>query len=202
MDTGASSHLTANPGKIASSLIPSDNTIFVGNRHRLLILGAGNSLYTLPNKTYQLQRILHAPTIIKDLLSVRKFTRDNQVSIEFDPHGFSLKDLKTSTHLSRHNSTRDLYPFTSPAQALITPSTTPPWQKNGLPINGANILEFLNRSAFIGCNKNTSSFVCSSCQLANSKRSPFSDSTSVTFSPFDLIHCDLWTSPVLSFIWS
>jgi hypothetical protein len=46
-----------------------------------------------------------------DGLGIRKFTRDNYVSIEFDPFGFSVKDLATKTLLHRSNSAGDLYPF-------------------------------------------------------------------------------------------
>ena len=37
--------------------------------------------------------VLHAPKIIKNLISVRKFTIDNSVIVEFDPFGFSVKDF-------------------------------------------------------------------------------------------------------------
>ena len=35
------------------------------------------------------------PSLIKNLLSVRKLTRDNNVSVEFDPFGFLIKDLRS-----------------------------------------------------------------------------------------------------------
>ncbi|KAJ0575196.1 putative RNA-directed DNA polymerase [Helianthus annuus] len=197
MDTGASSHITSNIGKISTPLSFSSSTILVGNGHKLPITGSGNSLHTVSTKTYQLNNVLHSPTVIKDLLSVRKFTRDNQVSIEFDPFGFSLKDLKTGTFLSRHDSTGDLYPLTPPSFALASVSQPTPWH-NRLGHPGATILNFLSSHNFIHCNKTTSQSICSSCQIANSQRLPFNDSKSITFAPFDIVHCDLWTSPVLS----
>jgi hypothetical protein len=42
------------------------------------------------------------------------------------------------------------------------------------------------------------SILCHSCQLGRYVRLPFSSSTTRTTRPFELIHCDLWTSPVLS----
>jgi hypothetical protein len=39
---------------------------------------------------------------------------------------------------------------------------------------------------------------CHACQLGRHVRLPFSDSTSRTLRPFELVHCDLWTSPVES----
>jgi hypothetical protein len=40
--------------------------------------------------------------------------------------------------------------------------------------------------------------LCHACQLGRHIRSPFTSSTSRATSNFDLIHCDLWTSPVAS----
>jgi hypothetical protein len=36
---------------------------------------------------------------------------DNNVSIEIDPFGLSVKDLKTGAVLARYNSSGDLYPL-------------------------------------------------------------------------------------------
>lgn len=40
--------------------------------------------------------------------------------------------------------------------------------------------------------------VCSTSQLGRSKRLPFTDSTRVSSYPLDIIHCDVWVSPILS----
>jgi hypothetical protein len=42
---------------------------------------------------------------------VRKFTRDNWCSVEFDPFGFYVKDLITKAPLLKFNSSDDLYRF-------------------------------------------------------------------------------------------
>lgn len=50
------------------------------------------------------------------------------------------------------------------------------------------------------CNKSVHmSSVCEACQLGRQPRLSFSHSNSFTTAPFQLIHCDLWTSPVPSF---
>ena len=51
-----------------------------------------------------------SPSLIKNLVSVRKLTRDNHVSVEFDPLGFSIKDLRNKEVLLRSESSGDLYP--------------------------------------------------------------------------------------------
>ncbi|KAK1432035.1 hypothetical protein QVD17_08921 [Tagetes erecta] len=196
MDTGASSHITSNPGKINIPISNSINAnIFVGNGHSLPITGSGNGFHQIPNKTFHLNNILCAPDVIKDLLSVRKFTRDNHVKIEFDPNGFTLKDLQTGHPISRHDSTGDLYPFTPPTQAFLTPSSNKWHERLGHP--GSQVLQFMSSHFNFPCNKDSFAF-CDSCHRSNSKRLPFYESHSFTFAPFDIIHCDLWTSPVHS----
>jgi hypothetical protein len=43
-----------------------------------------------------------------------------------------------------------------------------------------------------------SSPVCHACQLGKHVRLPFCSSTSASSAKFDLIHCDLWTTPIIS----
>lgn len=200
-DTGAEQHVTDNRGMIQHpNSFPVHTKILVGNGNVLPIAGSGTGFLPIYNRNYILPNILYSPHIIKSLLSVRKFTRDNDVSIEFDPFGFSLKDLKTGRLLSRHNSTGNLYPVTPPTlppQACSLTSTSLPWHDRlGHP--GAQVLDLLSRRFNFSCNKNHASSFCNSCQLSNSKRLPFYESNSFTFTPFDIIHCDLWTSPIAS----
>ena len=57
-------------------------------------------------------------------------------------------------------------------------------------------MSHLAKDFAIPCNKST--MVCHACQLGKHVRLPFSRSQTVCFVPFQLIHCDLWTSPVAS----
>jgi histone deacetylase 1/2 len=41
--------------------------------------------------------------------------------------------------------------------------------------------------------------LCDACQLGKHVRLPFVSSSSVTYVPFQLVHADIWTSPVISF---
>ena len=82
--------VTASP----SSSFPS--SIIVGNGATLPVVGTGFSIFPGP---FRLNNVLIAPDIIKNLLSVRKFTTDNSVSVEFDPLGVSVKDLHSKDTL-------------------------------------------------------------------------------------------------------
>jgi hypothetical protein len=100
------------------------------------------------------------------------------------------------------NSSRDLYTMPPPTKAnkvfafLSTVVTTEVWHYLlGHP--GRDATTALQRMPTIPPDK-LSSNLCHACQIGKQVRLPFSTSTSVTTSAFDLIHCDLWTSSVMS----
>ena len=115
MDTGATSHMTGDSGTLSSYFNSSINkTILVGNGNTIPVYGDGHKIIPSPSRSpVNLKNVLHAPQIIKNLTSVRKFTTDNHVSMEFDPFGFHVKDLLTGNIILRCDSTGDLYPLSS-----------------------------------------------------------------------------------------
>jgi hypothetical protein len=62
---------------------------------------------------------------------------------------------------------------------------------------GANALSSLSRSSFIQCTSNKHDF-CHTCQLGKHTRLPFCSSSHRAEHTFDLMHLDLWASPVVS----
>ena len=57
----------------------------------------------------------------------------------------------------------------------------------------------LSRSTDVPCTTAPAEHLCHACQLGRHVRLPFSSSSSSHAAhAFDLVHCDLWTSPVLS----
>ena len=200
IDSGASSHITANPGMVTATPFSSfPSSIVVGNGATLPVIGTGYSVLPRP---FRLDNVLVAPDIIKNLLSVRKFTTDNCVSVEFDPLGVSVKDLRTRNTLLRCNSTGPLYTLQLPSSttgscALVaTPSPTTWHRRLGHP--GKATLQSLAQSSSIVCSKPEDDSLCHACQLGRHICLPFSISLSRAAKNFDLIHCDLWTSPVVS----
>jgi hypothetical protein len=55
----------------------------------------------------------------------------------------------------------------------------------------------LTRSATIPCTRSHDEHLCHACQLGRHVRLPFSSSSHATHA-FDLVHFDLWTSPITS----
>jgi hypothetical protein len=204
-------HTTPSVGNI-STLHPLNSSnpsyIIVGNGSSLLITSVGDSV--LPG-TFYLNNILLPLDLIQSLLSVRCFTTDNWCSMEFDPFGLSVKDLSTKNVIFKSNSTDTLYmmclprsitPSSSSVAALaadphvlaaVAPTT---WHHHlGHPGPGAS--SSLSRSSFIQCTSNKHDF-CHACQLGKHTWLPFSSSSHHAEHHFELIHLDLWTSPVVS----
>ncbi|KAM0020291.1 putative RNA-directed DNA polymerase [Helianthus debilis subsp. tardiflorus] len=111
------------------------------------------------------------------------------------------QDYSTGMLLSRHDSSSHLYPFTAPtptdATAFVSTAASNNWH-NRLGHPGLHVLDFLRSNKFIACDKQPNTFFCNSCQVAKHKHLPFYLSTSHTLCPFDIVYCDLWTSPILS----
>ncbi|KAJ9556218.1 hypothetical protein OSB04_010832 [Centaurea solstitialis] len=114
MDTGASGHMEQ-PGMTSPSIFNTctNKQIIVGNSTTIPVIGQGNKTLPPPFPPLKLNNILYAPNLIKNLISVRRLTTDNLLSIEFDPFGFLVKDLKTKEPILRCNSSGDLYPLTT-----------------------------------------------------------------------------------------
>lgn len=196
-DSGASSHMGSGFGINSTPRPPnSPSHIIVGDGATLPITGTGSLHLSTPSRPLSLLNILISPNLIKNLVSVRAFTRDNFVSIEFDPFGFSIKDLATGRVIHRCNSTGDLYPFVHPPQCFLATASAALWhQRLGHP--GAEALANASKYFKFSCNKSLPTH-CNACRLGKHTRLPFSLSTTKTSNPFELCHCDLWTSPVLS----
>jgi hypothetical protein len=149
--------------------------------------------------------------MVQNLFFVRHFTTDNWCSMEFDPFGLSVKDLTTKNMIVRLNSTDPLYTMRLPgsltpsssamatlavvphALTVVAPTT---WHRR-LVHPGPDALSSLSRLSFIQCTSKKYDF-SHACQLGKHTRLPFCSSSHRAEHPFDLIHLDLWTSPVVS----
>jgi hypothetical protein len=162
-----------------------------------------------PPGLFRMPDVLVAPSLVHNLLSIRRFTTDNTCSVEFDSFGLTVKDSATRRPLLRCDSTGPLYtirfphatssssspPDTAAGFAASMSSTT--WHHRlGHPRRDA--LMQLTRSATIPCTRSPEEHLCHACQLGRHVPLPFSSSSSHATHAFDLVHCDLWTSPITS----
>ncbi|GKA45021.1 ribonuclease H-like domain-containing protein, partial [Tanacetum coccineum] len=201
MDRGASSHLNNSITSLNENfnmcMYPS---ISVRDGHSIPVTNTGHSILPTPTNSLHLNNGLITPHIVKNLISVYQFVRDNNFTIEFDAFGFSIKDFLTRQVLLRCDSTRDLYPVTalSPIPHVFLVSQHMWHQRLGHP--GREVLHHLVFNNFISCNKEKPHVLCHACQLGKHVRLLFVSSNTVVASCFEIIHSDVWTSPIPSLL--
>ncbi|GJT97278.1 ribonuclease H-like domain-containing protein [Tanacetum coccineum] len=198
---GASSHLNFNASNLSTifdkRLFPS---VHVGDDNSIPVTNTGHGIIPSIHRPLHLYNVLVTPNIIKNLIYDCQFARDNNCSIEFNAFCFSMKDFLTRHILLRCDSSGDLYPVTKPSTTpttfLSTSAST--WhQRLGHP--GDEVLCSLVSRQFISCNKEKSPHICHACQLGKHVKLPFHSSDSIVEHCFDIIHFDLWTSPIHKF---
>lgn len=203
MDTEAIAHLAANTGTLTSTFnYGIEKSVIVDNGSQIPITLSGSVFFPTKIRPLSLTNVLVTHSIIKNLIYVRRFIRDNSCSIEFDPFDFSVVDLQTRRTILHSDSTGDLYPvfpFTNNASqqqsALITISPHVWHRRLAHPSN--DILNSLISASAFPYNKSTP-LLCTACELGKIIKLPFFATNKSVDAPFDLIHSDVWSSPVLS----
>ncbi|GAA0164673.1 hypothetical protein LIER_39831 [Lithospermum erythrorhizon] len=129
------------------------------------------------------------------------------------------KDIKTMTLVIQCNSRGSLHPIRPPSSAsfsalscsspvvslehaaldssLSSLSATSLWHRR-LGHLSSDVLLRLVRNKNIDCNTFISNTLCNVCELGKQSKLPFSYSTTIVSRPFELIHSDVWQSPILS----
>jgi hypothetical protein len=125
--------------------------------------------------------------------------------MEFDPSGLSMKGLSTRNMITWCDSSGPLYtmrlPSCSTPSSSVAAHTTlvalaSTWHRR-LDHPGVDTMSMLSNASSVICSKRTHD-LCHACQLGRHTHTPFVSSTTRTNNKFDLIHCDLWTSPIVS----
>nr|XP_051229932.1 uncharacterized protein LOC127347824 [Lolium perenne] len=101
--------------------VTTSTRITVGNGSSLPITHIGHASLPSSSTPLSLSNVLVSPNLIKNLVSVKQFTRDNPVTVEFDLFGFSVKDSRTRMVLLRCDSPGDLYPVHSSPSTSAAP---------------------------------------------------------------------------------
>jgi hypothetical protein len=222
LDSGANHHVTSELEKLTlQEPYQGTDSVTVGNGSGLQIANTGSSLISTPSSQFILHKVLHCPNASANLLSIQQFCRDNHCYFILTSTHFTIKDMQTKEILLHGPSEAGLYPiylkqlqsnkvktrasflssttFLSHFTAFL--GVTAPlhiWHSRlGHPSHSA--LNKLLQHALIPCNGSSKiNKLCDSCQISKSKKLPFPDSHRISTHPFELIHSDVWTSPILS----
>ena len=96
LDSGTSHHVTSDLQNLS---LHSESTghgdIMIGDGTGLPITHTGFSTLQSSHNSFRLHNVLYVPSMKRNLISVSQFCLTNNVSIEFLPHSFLVKDLRT-----------------------------------------------------------------------------------------------------------
>ncbi|GKA51665.1 ribonuclease H-like domain-containing protein [Tanacetum coccineum] len=200
MDTGASSHLNDSVTNLSevfnSCMYPS---VSVGDGHSIPVTNTGHSILPTSIRPLHLNNVCITPHIVKNLIYV-SFSSFVIIFARFDlnANGFLSKNFMTLRGASPCDRTGDLTPVTHPSpipHAFLVSQHT--WHKRlGHP--GGDVLRRLVSNNVISCNNEKPPVLCHACQLGKHVRLPFVSSNTVVTSCFDIVHSDVWTSPIPS----
>jgi hypothetical protein len=163
------------------------------------------SLASLPTAkhNFSLHSLLHVPKIQKNLISLHKFTHDNNVFVEFYPKYFRVKDLLTRK-LLQGPSKDGLYPwpliaFVSTPQAFLGERTSVNQWHHRLGHPALQVVRVVLSSSCLPVLSHKAVPVCSACQQGKLQKFHFSLNSFVYANPLDLLFLDVWgPAPLLS----
>ena len=181
LDSGATHHLTAN---LANLYVKADeyhgpNQILIGNGLGLTVKHIGSTHLSTPTSSFLLNDVLHVPHIIKNLISVDKFTIDTNTLIEFLPTHFIVKDRTMGKVLLHELSKMDCICFLLLSikflRRLLLLLVNILLQINGIHTLDILLLElFVMSSRFsLPFSSNKTVYSCSACFSSKSKKLHF-----------------------------
>lgn len=202
LDSSASHHVTADLSNLSlHSPYTGHDDIMIGDGSNLPITHTGSTSLKTPQNNFTLTNVLCVPSMKKNLISISQFCHSNNVSIEFLPSSFFVKELSTGTTLLQGRSKDGIYewPTSSPlfAFSTIKPTSIDWHHRLGHPVFA--ILHHVISSNNLGSSSSLSpKFSCNACLCNKSHKQSFSNSTIVSTKPLEIIFSDVWTSPIYS----
>jgi histone deacetylase 1/2 len=113
-DTGATDHITGELNQLTmKEKYKGREQIHTAIGQGMRISLVGHAIVNTPSKSLHLNNCLHVPHATKNLFSVHRFTKDNNVFIEFHPWYFFVKDQATKRVLLKGRCVRGLYSLIS-----------------------------------------------------------------------------------------
>ncbi|GMI85114.1 hypothetical protein HRI_002180700 [Hibiscus trionum] len=179
--------------------------LIVGNGNHLSISKSGNSVLHTSSCAILINVLLHVPAITKNLLSVSKLARDNNIYFEFHATTCLVRDEDTGVVLLQGAVNEGLYQFNSvlpisfvanKCEANVVSrhlNTYNLWHMRlGHPAHSSLAQVSKKSNIVITGNRNEdSSDICVACRLGKSHKMPSADSNTEYTEPFALVYTDL-----------
>jgi hypothetical protein len=207
LNSGATGHITDEMEKLTlHDRYNGNDQIRAASGVGMDITYIGNSVVPTLSCPLHLNHVLHVPQAHKHLVSIHRFTIDNRTFIELHPYFFLIKDQAKKRVLLQGPCRRGLYPLPlhlpSPTQKLILFTIKPSlqWWHCRLGHPSQDIVSRVVKNNSLSCSHlQSSESICDACLRAKAHQLPFSQSSSQSNAPLELVYSDVWGHAVDSF---
>lgn len=207
LDSGATHHIASDLANLSlHQPYSGGQEVVVGNGAALPIVQTGSTLLKTSTRPLHLNNILHVPAIHKNLISVYKLCNANQVSVQFYPSCFQVRDLKTGVPLLQGNTKNELYewPISLPIASTFYTATNnlkttiSDWHSRLGHPSYPILKTILSQFSLPYFSSMSQSLSCSDCSINKTHKLSFSESSISSTRPLQYLFSDVWTSPILS----
>lgn len=192
-DSGASHHTTSSLSDLQSYTdYGGPDEIRLGDGKSLKITHIGSTSLPTVHQNLSLTNVLCVPKLRKNLVSIAKLCKTNQVSVEYFSSYFLVKDLCTGMPLMRGENVHDVYcaPLLLPPQVnFASKASMSDWHHTlGHPSNKTLSILLKNKNIRTS---SVSRLNCSSCSINKSHKLPFFENSLTSTKPLELIYTDV-----------
>lgn len=189
-DIGATHHMTNNEVVFQDISPYLGNTyVLAGSEASLPIAHTGFLPFHLGSHQFQLNNVLHVPSIRKNLFFVSQFTKDNSVVVTTHPFSQVISDFCTSPPLFQGRCKNHLYVVSLSRSFAFHAVSSSLWHSRlGLP--SFEVLSKLSLGSMSTLHKE----FCKPCAISKSHKLRFHSNKVIALFPFYLIHSDVWMS--------
>lgn len=205
LDSGATHHITSDLANLSLHQPYAGNEeVLIGDGSGLAISHTGSTLLPSQHRPLSLNNILCVPNIHKNLISVYRLCNSNQVSVEFFPAHFQVKDLSSGVPLLQGRTKDELYewPVTRSNIHSLLASTSPKtsshkWHSRlGHP--SFSVLQSVASQFALPMSSSSKHLSCTHCLINKSHKLPFAQSSITSSRPLQYVFSDVWSSPITS----
>ena len=200
-DSGSSHHMTPHISLLRNCIAPtSPIRIATANGSSMNVVSIG-SVTTSPSLS--LPHVFYVPQLSLSLLSVSQLS-DSGFDVLFSSSGCIVQDRNSRKQIGTGRRVGDLYVLESlhvPTESTSTAASSFRLDEKSSPFYlwhsrlghlSSERLKVLVNSGHLGNISVSNLSECSGCKLAKMSALPFNKSTSISTSPFQLVHTDLW----------
>jgi hypothetical protein len=205
LDSGSTDHITGELEQLTMHQQYNGNKqIRAANGAGMDIAHVGQSVIPTPTHPLHLNQVIHVPNAHKQLVSIQRFTLDNNTFIELHPYSFLIKDQVTKQVLLHGPCRGGLYPLhlISPTvHKLILSAIKSSSQRWHLCLGhpSRDIVLRVIKSNSLSCSSfESSDSVCDACLQVKAHQLPYPQSSRQSTAPLQLVFSDVW-GPTIDF---